>query len=154
MVAQNLTQIEADKLIQLEKVRIDDTEWKFAQYGKKISIPLVSIDKNENFSLDLYRGKINFRKCSYQNRGRSAIVLVRIDFNGAPHRNPDGEEIGPNHLHIYREEYGDKWAIPIPEDKFSDMEDFWQVLRDFMRFCNIIKPPIIKREAIQRELIL
>lgn len=43
----------------------------------------------------------------------------------------------------YREGYGDRWAYPVPEDQFSDINDMWQTLQDFMRRCNITQPPKI-----------
>ena len=72
-------------------------------------------------------------------------ILARLDFGGATHRNPDGEEIGSPHLHLYREGFGDKWAFPVPSDSFADLEDPWRTLEDFMQFCNIIEPPVIRR---------
>ena len=64
---------------------------------------------------------------------------------GAPHRNSDGEEIPALHLHMYREGYGDKWAIPVPADRFTSTTDPWETLEEFMRFCNITQPPRIER---------
>lgn len=141
----NLTQAEADALIAREKRRIDDERWNYPGLGGSISIPLVSSDKRENFFLDIGRGHIDLLKGTYQNRSRQVIVLVRLDFGGWPHRNPDDEEIPCPHLHIYREGYGDKWAMPIPADMFSNVSDLWQTLEDFMRLCNIIEPPLIDK---------
>ncbi|MBM3303443.1 MAG: hypothetical protein FJY85_26285, partial [Deltaproteobacteria bacterium] len=101
--------------------------------------------KRENFTLDVSRGKIDLLRGSYQNRSRQVIVLVRLDFGGHPHRNPDGQDIPSPHLHLYREGYGDKWATPVPASVFPDMADLWRLLEDFMAFCNIIEPPLIER---------
>lgn len=90
-------------------------------------------------------GGIDLRKGTYQNRARQVIILVRLDFGGAPHRNPDGSEVPSPHLHIYREGYGDKWAFEISSDEFPQVEDPWQALQDFMRFCNIVDPPYIQK---------
>ena len=95
--------------------------------------------------LDVSRGRIDLTKGTYQNRSRQVIVLVRLDFGGQPHCNPDGQEIPLHHLHIYREGYGDKWAVPVLADQFSNISDLWQTLQDFMIFCNITEPPFIKR---------
>jgi len=141
----NLTQAEAEALIAMEKHRLDDARWDYPGLGGSISIPLVSIDKREDFLLDISRGKIDLLKGKYQNRSRQVVVLVRLDFGGQPHRNPDGEEILSPHLHIYREGYGDKWAVPVPADTFPDMNDLWRILEDFMRYCNITEPPFINR---------
>jgi hypothetical protein len=73
------------------------------------------------------------------------VVLVRLDFGGAPHRKPDGEEVGSLHLHLYREGFGDKWAVPAPEGYFRDLANPWQMLDDFMLYCNVVEPPNIRR---------
>ena len=113
--------------------------------GQSLVLPLQSPDRREQFLLDLSRGRIDLLKVKMQNRGRQVVVLVRLDLGGAPHRNPDDEEIQAPHLHIYREGYGDKWAIPVPVDRFHAMDDLWVTLEDFMRFCNITRPPHIER---------
>ncbi|MDR4506756.1 MAG: hypothetical protein MRJ65_00730 [Candidatus Brocadiaceae bacterium] len=138
-------QSEADKLIAMEKHRVNGSVWRYPGLGGSICIPLISFDKRENFNLDISRGKINLSKGTYQNRARKIIVLVRLDLGGPPHRNPDDVEISSPHLHLYREGYGDKWAMPIPTGKFSNISNLWQVLKDFMDFCNITEPPIIQK---------
>ena len=59
--------------------------------------------------------------------------------------NPDGVEVPSPHMHLYREGFGDKWAVPLPRDKFPNVADLWQMLDDFMRFCNVVdRPEIVK----------
>jgi hypothetical protein len=106
----DLTQAEADRLIKLEKRRVDDKEWNYPGMGGGISIPLLSVDQRENFMLDIRRSRVNLLKGSYQNRGRRVEPLVRLCFGSGSHYNPDEEEIGSPHIHIYREVYRDKWA--------------------------------------------
>jgi hypothetical protein len=77
-------------------------------------------------------------------RGRHVFVLARLDF-AAPHRNPDGSEVGVPHLHLYREGFGDKWAFDVPDGLLTDPNDAWQVLLDFMRYCNVVEQPNISR---------
>lgn len=141
----NLTQAEADALIAMEKQRIDETLYDFPQKGGNLVLPLQSPDKREQFLLDISRSNIDLLKGKYQNRARQVVVLIRLDFGGAPHRNPDGEEVLCPHIHIYREGYGDKWAISAPSDIFSDTSDLFGVLEDFMQYCNITIPPKIQR---------
>ena len=140
-----LLQAEADALIRMEKVREDDTEWDAPGAGDKVTIPLTSADKREKFLLDMSRGRIDLLRGKYQNRGRQVVPLVRLEFGGAMHVNPDGQEIPCPHLHIYREGYGDKWAIPVPADRFPDTSDPWRMYDDFLRFCNITRPPVMRR---------
>ncbi len=141
----NLTQAEADALIAMEKHRDTEDRNDFPMADQSLVLLLHSPDKHEQFLLDLSRGHIDLLKVKLQNRGRQVVVLVRLDMGGAPHRNPDGEEIPVPHLHMYREGYGDKWAIPVPADRFRDMRDVWATLEDFQRFCNITRPPHIER---------
>jgi hypothetical protein len=89
----DISQVEADALIAMEKHRIDDREWLFPAPGERLAIPLTSIDKREQFMLDVSRGQIKLTKATFQNRARQAIILMRLDLNGPPHRNPDGVEV-------------------------------------------------------------
>jgi len=141
----NLTQAEADALIAMEKHRVDDQPHDYPGMGGSITVPLVSVDKREDFLLDVSRGRIDLKKGTYQTRARHIVVLVRLDFGGQPHRNPDDVEVSSPHLHIYREGYGDKWAFPVPAAKFPNMGDLWQTLEDFMRYCNVTEPPFIRK---------
>lgn len=141
----NLSQSEADALIAMKKRRADDGEYDYPMAGKRLTIPLVSTDRWESFLLDLRRSRIDLAKGTYQNRARQVVVLVRLDFGGPPHRNPDGQKVGTPHLHVYREGFGDRWAYPAPSDRFHDLDDPWRTLKDFMRFCNVVEPPVIQR---------
>ncbi len=140
----HLTQSEADALIRMEKHRVGEERYPYPISGSLV-IPLQSIDKREQFLLDIRRGRVDLLKGTYQARARQVIVLVRLDFGGVPHRNPDDQEIGSPHLHLYREGYGDKWAFEIPAEHFSRTSDPWGTLDDFMRFCHVTMPPYIER---------
>lgn len=141
----NLTQAEADALIAMEKHRVNEGRNDFPAGGQLLVLPLQSVDKREQFLLDLSRGRIDLLKVKMQNRARQLVVLVRLDLGGAPHRNPDDEEIPAPHLHVYREGYGHKWAIPVQPEHFRSPDDIWVTLEDFLRFCNVTKPPQIER---------
>jgi Family of unknown function (DUF6978) len=141
----DLSQGDADALIALAKIRADDEERLFPQAGGSLVIPLTSEDKREHFLLDIHRGRIDLLKGTYQNRARQVVVLVRLDFGGPPHRNPDGQEVPCPHLHLFREGFGDKWAVPVPTKDFPNIGDLWSTLSDFMRYCNVVVPPRIDR---------
>lgn len=141
----NLTQDEAQRLISMEKQAVSQKEWLFPSPGDRLVIPLTSADRRETFLLDVTRFQIKLTKATYQNRARSAIILYRLDIDGAPHRNPDGEEIACPHLHVYREGYGDKWAIAAPLDRFPNTADLHSTLDAFMRHCNVTEPPLIQK---------
>ena len=145
----NLTQAAADALLAMAKRKTDDTEWRFPYTGGKTIIPLESMDGREIFHLDLYRGRINLSKNTFQNRARRAVILARLDTAGPSHRNPDEVEISAPHLHVYVEGYGDKWAVPASGERFSDLSDTEQTLREFMQFINVTDPPNIRRELLK-----
>ena len=140
----HLTQSEADVLIAMEKHRLNDEHYHYPTTGSLV-VPLQSADKREQFFLDIRRGRIDLLKGKYQTRARQVVALVRLDFGGAPHRNPDGEEIGSPHLHMYRKGYGDKWAFPIPVADFPRIGDLWETFEDFLRYCRVTDPPTIDR---------
>lgn len=135
-----LTQAEADALLALRKEFVDRTPL-LVPPGGDPTRELASDDHRETFLFDVYRGTIKLTKVKYQTRGRRVFVLARIDIDGAPHTNPDGQQVGPTHLHVYREGYEDKWAIELDPSSFTVPTDFGQAYVDFCRFCSILEPP-------------
>jgi hypothetical protein len=140
-----LTQAEADALLRMPKHRVNDDEVEYPALGGRVCAPLASSDRREHFLLDVTRGRIDLRKGTYQTRARQVVILARLDFGGPSHRNPDSEEIPCPHLHVYREGFGDKWAIPVPGSVFPNLDDLWQTLLDFCRYCNVVNPPSFTR---------
>lgn len=138
-----LAQTDAEALFRMDKVRANDDEVTFPDLGGRVEVPLFSADRRESFSLDINRKCISLLT-GYQTRARQTVVLARLDF-AAPHRNPDGEEVGVPHLHLYREGYGDKWATEVPVGMLSNPNDAWVVLHDFMIYCRIVDAPRFTR---------
>jgi hypothetical protein len=64
-------------------------------------------------------------------------VLLRLDVDGPPHENPDGTVVPCPHLHIWKQDAADKWAIPAPAASFTDMADLVATFRDFLTYCNV-----------------
>ncbi len=140
-----LDQKEADYLIAIDKLDCTDEIYDYPITGGSVCIPLKSGDGKEEFLLDIQRGKISLLKSTYQSRGKKVFVLVRLDIGGSSHRNPDLQDIPCPHIHIYREGFGDKWAIPMPPD-FVSSDNTWEVLEAFYKYCNIIDPPNFHKE--------
>ena len=132
----DLPQDEADSLLAMQK-KSDKASIRIPDSGEAVTVGLTSIDSKERFLLDITRSKIKLTKSTLQTRGRQVVVLARLDVDGPPHENPDGEEIPCPHLHLYREGYGDRWAFEVPAERFSDVGNFHVLLSDFMRFCNV-----------------
>jgi hypothetical protein len=132
-------------LLTMQKRRKEATTYRLPGHRGRLAVPLEALTGREAFMLDISRGGISLEKRTYQHRGRHTLILARLDF-GNPHRNPDDQEVGVPHVHLYREGFHDKWAFPVPADHFSNVGDLWQTLLDFMRFCNVIEPPEFDRE--------
>ena len=143
----DLTQAEADSLLAMDKRRKEAVTYRLPPHRGKIMVPLEDLNGRETFLLDIGRGGISLERRTYQTRARQTAILARLDF-GSPHRNPDDEEIGVPHLHLYREGFGDKWAFLVPAEHFPDPTDLWRTLFDFMKFCHIVELPDIQRELL------
>lgn len=138
-------QREADRLIELPKRAESLAPVNLPDFGGKVAVPLVSLDARDTFILDISRGRIDLRKGTNQLRTQQVIVLVRLDYNGSPHRNPDDVEISSPHIHIYREAWSDKWAYPLPAGIFTNLDDHWTTLQEFLTYCAIVTPPNFRR---------
>ncbi|MCR8961619.1 hypothetical protein O0550_00145 [Brevibacillus halotolerans] len=139
-----LTQQQADNLLQAAKTLINCTHINFPKPGDSLTLEAETSTGNDSFLLDINRkGKISLSKCTLQNRHMRTIILLRVDLVGPPHTNPDLQEIPCPHIHIYREDYMDKWAYPLPEIMPTNISDLGQVLLDFLKYNNITNVPLI-----------
>lgn len=136
-----LTQAEADALIAMGKNFVNIAAITLPP-GTDETHELIGDDKRELFLLDLWRGTFRLSKLTHQTRGRKVVVLVRLDVDGSPHTNPDGEKIAGNHIHVYREGFEDRWAFPLNPDEFSNPSSIGQTFVDFCRFCNVRDIPL------------
>lgn len=144
MLTSDLTQSEADELLKMDKHVVGDAVHDFPEHnGGRLQVKLENKEHKEEFVLDISRGRIDLRKITYQNRARKVVILARLDLVGPPHQNPDGEIIDCPHIHYYREDYGDRWAVSLPEDVFTDSDDIHKTLEQFMEHCSIITKPFI-----------
>jgi hypothetical protein len=134
----DIPQAEADALIAMEKRFIQTDDWTFPAAGDRLALELTSLDKRENFVLDITRLQIRLT-------ARQAILLMRLDLDGPVHRNPDGQEVPCPHLHIYREGFADKWALAAPADRYANPADLFLTCEAFMQHCNITGPSRMQR---------
>lgn len=145
-----LTQQEADALIEaLKDIQNVESVFSFPPPGDSKTIDLVSTDKKHEFIVDVNRkGNVSISKeCTYQGRYRRDIPLLRLDVGGPKHTNPDGEELPGTHLHIYRERYGDRYAIAVPEE-IKDTNDLFQTLIDFLIYFKAVNADKLEIETV------
>ena len=140
-----LSQAEANALLEMEKLPMDNNLVDLPDLGGRLNIQLRSQNTREEFYVTYRRDSINLSKRNHHLRGRQAIGLARLDLDGPPHRNPDGQEIGGSHLHLYREGFELKWAFEIPMDKFTNLDDAYQALVDFLLYCNTTQLPNFRK---------
>lgn len=136
-----LTNEEFNKLLQLEKI-FTTQKIILPTIGTVDSFELTDVNNRIPFLLDIdRRGKIELSKYKIQNRYAVTEVLVRIDIDSPPHINPDGTKLSRNHIHIYREGFGDRWAYELKDLKdtnlFQNICTFRNVFNDFCKYCNI-----------------
>lgn len=133
-----LTQKEADALIEmLKSINNTDQPLPFPAPGSEEKLYLQSEDGKNDFIVDINRkGYVSItKKCTYQGRYQKDVVLLRLDVGGAEHTNPDGTIVSENHIHIYKEGYGDKWAYELPKE-IVNPEDLIQTTIDFLNYFN------------------
>lgn len=70
----NLSQSEADALIAMEKIRVNDNDNSYPNPGGTLVVPLTSRDGRESFILDVSRSQINFAKVTHQNRAANRCL--------------------------------------------------------------------------------
>lgn len=150
----SLTQREILDLIG-ELKKLDDKHFKFPRLNETLSLNGKTLFTNEDLTIDISRKRIEVSRITLQNRIRKTVQLVRLDIDNKPHRNPNGEKIGPKHIHIYQEGYGDAWAYEILDSKLLkfhpnfnlrrfDTNDQISLFLAFFDYCNFIEPPQIE----------
>ena len=140
-MSDDLMQSEADRLLAMKKKPTKAGPVNWPALGKKATVDLLSMDEREEFVLDIERSYVKISKLTLQNRAWVTVSLARLDLDGASHRNPDDSELPCPHLHLFREGYNDKWAIPVPVEHFKNIADRRQTVSDFMAFCSIVEVP-------------
>lgn len=148
-----LTQAEADGLLQMPKVFVDQDPIEFSlnepmDYDRLIR----STDRREEFLPTIERGRRRRIRLKYQTRARRVIVLARLELNGPRHKNPPespykpGEWTSETHLHLYREGFEDRIAYELgdaPGWTDPGSTDGIPALERFMRYCGVAQwPPI------------
>ena len=148
MAAIDLTQAEADDLMSMEKHRLSDDAVPYPAPGRNVTVALRSADNRQEFLLDIWRSNKNPRRVRFQLRVKRAIILARIDLGGPPHSNQDDEpDIPAPHLHLYREGR-ENWAMAVPSENFTALDDHYRTLEEFMVYCNITTPPKFQWELL------
>lgn len=132
----------------LEKKKFINDFYQFPEAGGYLSIAGKGEFTKTDFLMDINRNRYVLEKITFQNRVQKTVVLLRLDLDTKPHRNPDSKHISGNHLHIYREGYGDAFAYELYDPEIKKLnpvidlmqligcEDQQQRFSLFSRFCS------------------
>jgi hypothetical protein len=74
----DISQVDADDLIDMEKRYVVETDWTFPTAGERLALALTSVDKRENFMLDIVHGSNSPRQPTRTGRGRQSFSCAWI----------------------------------------------------------------------------
>lgn len=101
-----------------------------------------SASSKDSFLFDFYRGSFELTKYKYNKRFRQTVIMLRYDSHGR-HTNPDGVFLDGPHVHLYREDYNDKFAFPVSEIGVNESDTMEIVLQKILHFCNVKRIPSV-----------
>jgi hypothetical protein len=139
-----LTQAEADHLMRVAKHFVRAPASIAISPGTDETFELSDANDRERFLLDIWRGTLRLTKLKFQHRVRAVVVMARLDIDGAPHTNPDGQRLSGTHIHLFREGYDDRWAYSVDRKSFTLLTDPGTTFHKFCAFCSIESPPPIQ----------
>lgn len=126
--------------------------------GMGQSVALEGTGQNTGFSyiVDINRKQCTLSRITYQNRVFTSVILLRLDLDSKPHRNPgNADSIGGHHLHIYKDGFEDSWAYEFDDPRlkgFAPGFDFSRLKTTnketlfyaFSELCNFVNKPNFK----------
>ncbi len=143
-----LTQKEADELLQMLKLCVNEII-DFPNRGKRCDFDVISkCNKTDKFMITINNSAKRENKFSINALYKKGNVkLMRLDAGNPPlHTNPDGEKIKGAHLHIYREGYEIKYAMPFDIENPEIDSIFYEFLD---RFNVVDKPKVSFQKHIE-----
>jgi len=154
-----LSQEEADRFRHMPKDFDSVGAIDLSNIGVGLVLPAMSHDQKERFLIDIWQAKIKLSKWRHQERVRKTIPLMRLEIDGSPHINrnvsqediervrteygwPFVPELEGSHIHVYIENYGDRWAFPV--SIFPDIQkaidsqpiNYARIIAAFLKECN------------------
>ena len=141
----------ADSLIKMEKKLTGNPGISMPIPGGYADFEAESLNGRERFIFSIERGLIRLSKYSQQERYAESIPLLRLCVDFKEHTNPEnyipldsllapfsGMNMGKTHLHVYREEVGTRFAIPVPSGDFLNLSNLSMTTFNFLKYCNVI----------------
>ena len=136
----NLDENQVQRLIRSLKLLQDDVMFDDPLIGKiKDDHSLTDYENDIEYKFHRYRHPLDTKRFSMHIRfTESNDMLIRLDINNGTHRNPDGNVIDQNHIHIYNNalEQKDAYAYELPGE-ISNIETIIDAMIDFFEYTNI-----------------
>lgn len=134
----DLTQSDAESLIKNKKIvkNIRPIEFNYPIRGGVLEIEVIDEFKNE-YVIGIRQRKIELIKRSHNLRYAKSVTLIRIDYD-REHCNPDGNNVGIPHIHVYKEGFNDKFAYKLSDYGIiiENQTDIKELLNKFLEFIN------------------
>ncbi|WP_273420241.1 DUF6978 family protein [Veillonella caviae] len=107
------------RMLREEKI-FTDTSIVFPNQGEETQLNLVSWNDRNQYILYINRKSKIKTRYTLQNKAYDSHILLRLDLDNKPHRNPNGEKISGNHLHIFdKTDESGSWAFELSDTNLS-----------------------------------
>ena len=145
-----LTQNQVNEYLKVKKMLLNKTEIYLSDEHVKLTEIVTSSEHGDIFKLDIRKGRLELRTLNTGLRAKECYILVRLDINDRDHRNPDGKIISGNHIHIYKENFGDSYSYPAEDYGFTEFDNMPKIIEDFVNFCNIKQFKVHNQNGLNR----
>ena len=145
--------MEIEELLEEKKSYITES-FVFPNHNQEVKLDAIGDTSRTKYFVDINRKSYQItKKVTCQNRAHTSVVLMRLDYLGRDHTNPDNQRLSGTHIHIYKEGFGVSWAYTL-DDPFlqtlnSDFDlnlfktdDITKLFDAFSVFCRFINRPI------------
>ena len=120
----------------------------FPSKTKEAQLHLISWNSRNRYILYINRKSNITTRYTLQNKIHDSFILLRLDLDTKPHRNPNGEKISGNHLHLFdRGDTSGSWAFELtdpdlnilfPQFPFAEItKSETTQIEQFRLFCNL-----------------
>lgn len=103
-----------------EEKQFVTTAIQFPRQTKEAQLQLISWNSRNRYILYINRKSNITTRYTLQNRIHDSFILLRLDLDTKPHRNPDGNKISGNHLHLFdRGDTSGSWAFELTDPELN-----------------------------------
>lgn len=121
-----------------EEKHITTSSFTFPSIGEFVQLSAVGKKTGTEYTIDINKKSLLISRSTLQNRMDTSIILVRLDIDTKPHRNPNGEKIGGTHIHIFdKQDSTGSWAFEVYDNRLKELFPLF----NFTELSNIKNKP-------------